>query len=415
MVKLDKLCNWLIIICLAGLLPSTVFIKYLDELGSFVFLAIAVLDCVMNRRIKRYIPLLMLIGVMLFYAVYTLLFKSYNTAPYVFMDFVLEIKPFLPLLVIMAICPVFSAGEKSVIKVICIINAIAILPMYFIGSYYMKQLVGHIAYCGAAAFISAIFYLLCCVRPDGSVEKKDKLIVMVLLVCGIPCMRAKFFAETVLAIFFLWIYKPMMFKGFKPQYLLAALLLAGVLLAVTWNKISYYYLTGNSETFDPSAVQTYARPVLFATAGLIIADYTFFGSGLASFATFASAEHYSGLYYEYGIDKVYGLSEAMPDFICDAYFPSLAQFGLVGIILFLVFWRWVYKKLLAPLRQKPQLLKYYFTIGSLAICFVFIESTSSTFFSQSPGMVVVSILGYAISELYRVSSKNNQSEIIQTT
>lgn len=415
MVKLDKLCNWLIIICLAGLLPSTVFIKYLDELGSFVFLAIAVLDCVLNRRIKRYIPLLVLIGIMLFYACYTLLFKSYNTAPYVLMDFVLEIKPFLPLLVIMAICPVLSANEKHIIKVICIINAIAVLPMYFIGSYLMKQLVGHIAYCGAAAFISAIFYLLCCVKPDGSVEKKDKLIVMALLVCGIPCLRAKFFAESVFFVFFLWIYKPMMFKGFKPQYLLVALLLASALIAVSWNKISYYYLTGNSETFDPSAVQTYARPVLFATAGLIIADYTLLGSGLASFASYASAANYSGLYYEYGIDKVYGLSEAMPDFICDAYYPSLAQFGLLGIILFIVFWRWVYKKLLVPLRQNPQRQKYFFITGSLAICFVFIESTSSTFFSQSPGMIVVSILGYAIGEQYRISCKDNQSEIIQTT
>ena len=90
MVRLDKLCNWLIIICLAGLLPSIVYIKYLDEVGSFVFLAIAVLDCLLNRNFKRYIPLFMLIGVMFFYLAYTLLFKSYNTAPYVLMDFVLS-------------------------------------------------------------------------------------------------------------------------------------------------------------------------------------------------------------------------------------------------------------------------------------------------------------------------------------
>ncbi|MBQ4008228.1 MAG: hypothetical protein II603_06780, partial [Muribaculaceae bacterium] len=67
MIRLDKLCNWLIIICLAGLLPSIVFIKYLDEMGSFVFLSIALADCLLNRNFKRYIPLFILVGVMLFY------------------------------------------------------------------------------------------------------------------------------------------------------------------------------------------------------------------------------------------------------------------------------------------------------------------------------------------------------------
>ncbi|MBQ1724203.1 MAG: hypothetical protein II034_10435, partial [Muribaculaceae bacterium] len=135
MIRLDKLCNWLIIICLAGLLPSIMFIKYLDEIGSFVFLAIAIADCLLNRNFKRYIPLFVMVGVMLFYLVYTLLFKSYNTTPYVLMDFVLEIKPFLPLFVIYAVRPILSTREKTAIKAICVVNVILILPMYFLPQY----------------------------------------------------------------------------------------------------------------------------------------------------------------------------------------------------------------------------------------------------------------------------------------
>ena len=395
MIRLDKVCNWLIIICLAGLLPSIVFIKYLDEIGSFVFVALALADCLLNRNFKRYVPLFALVGVMLFYLAYTLLFKSYNTPPYVFMDFVLEIKPFLPLLVILAIRPVFSANEKAVIKVICMVNAILVVPIYFLNSYMVEQLVGHLAYCGAAAFISSLLYLFCSIKPNGNIDKQDKLIAMALLACGLPCLKAKFFGEAVLMVFFVWIYKPMMFHGFKPQYMLVGLLLVGMLLAVTWNKISYYFITGNSGTFNPSEIQTYARPVLYATAGLIIADYTLLGSGLASFASYASSANYSGLYYEYGIDKVYGLSEAMPDFICDAYYPSLAQFGIVGIILFIAFWRWVYKKLYNLYRQDITKLRYSFITGTLALFGVLIENTTGTIFSQSYGMVMASIIGYA--------------------
>lgn len=403
MIRLDKLCNWLLIICLAGLLPSVMFVKYLDELGSFVFFAIALADCLLNRNFKRYIPLFVLVGVMLFYLVYTLLFKSYNTPPYVFMDFVLEIKPFLPLFVLYAISPMLSTGEKTAIKAICVVNVILILPMYFLPQYAMKQLVGHIATCGATAFISSLFYLMCSIKPDGSVEKRDKLIAMILLACGIPCMRSKFLSEAVLVVFFVWIYKPMMFKGFKPQYILIALMLLAVLFAVTWNKFSYYFIMGDADTFDPRVVQSFARPVLYATAGLIIADYTLLGSGLASFATYASSANYSGLYYEYGIDKVYGLSEAMPEFICDAYYPSLAQFGLIGIILFIVLWRWSYKKLFNLFENNTKSLKYYFVIGTLAIAAILIENTSGTMFSQSHGMIMVSILAYAFSCEYNIT------------
>lgn len=395
MIRLDKLCNWLIIICLAGLLPSIVFIKYLDELGSFAFLTIALADCLFNRNYKRYVPLFVMVGVMFFYLVYTLMFKSYNTTPYVLMDFVLEIKPFLPLLVIMAIRPVLSATEKSTIKTICVVNAILVVPIYFLNSYMVEQTVGHLAYCGAAAFISSLLYLFCSMKPDGSIDKQDKLIAMALLACGLPCMKAKFLAEAVLTLFALWIYKPMMFHGFKFQHMLVGLLLIGVLLAVTWNKISYYFITGNSGTFNPSEIQTYARPVLYATAGLIIADYTLLGSGLASFASYASAANYSGLYYEYGIDKVYGLSEVMPDFICDAYYPSLTQFGLIGIILFIVFWRIIYKKLFILYEQDITKLRYSFIIGTLALFGILIENTTGTIFSQSHGMVMASIIGYA--------------------
>lgn len=415
MIRLDKLCNWLIIICLAGLLPSIMFIKYLDELGSFAFLAIALADCLLNRNFKRYVPLFVMVGVMLFYLVYTLMFKSYNTTPYVLMDFVLEIKPFLPLLVIMAIRPTFSAGEKATIKVICVINTVLVLPFYMMKNYMVEQLIVNLAYCGAIAFTSAVFYLLCCVKPDGTLERKDKIIVLVLLACGIPCMKAKFLSEAVIMAFLLTAYRPMMFRGFKPQYILLALLLVAGVIAVSWNKISYYYLTGNSDTFDPKVVQSFARPVLYATAGLIIADYTLLGSGLASFASYASATNYSSLYYEYGIDKVYGLSETMPDYITDAYYPSLAQFGVIGIILFIVFWRWVYMKLLRPLRENPERQRYLFIAGVMGICFVIIESTSDTLFSQSSGMIVVSIIGYAISGQYRLQQSEQTKETIKTT
>ena len=79
--------------------------------------------------------------------------------------------------------------------------------------------------------------------------------------------------------------------------------------------------------------------MLYVTGGQILLDYFPFGSGLASFASNASAVNYSTLYYDYGLDKVWGLSPSKTDFICDAYYPSLCQFGVVGVCLFIYLWK----------------------------------------------------------------------------
>lgn len=63
-------------------------------------------------------------------------------------------------------------------------------------------------------------------------------------------------------------------------------------------------------------------------------DYFPFGCGLGSFGTFASAEYYSPIYEMYGLNHIWGLSKNMPIFICDAFYPELAQFGIIGAILY---------------------------------------------------------------------------------
>lgn len=76
---------------------------------------------------------------------------------------------------------------------------------------------------------------------------------------------------------------------------------------------------------------------MMLTSMQILYDYFPFGSGLGSFGTFASAEYYSPVYSAYGIDHLWGLSKDMPAFICDAFYPELAQFGVAGVILYFAF------------------------------------------------------------------------------
>ena len=100
-----------------------------------------------------------------------------------------------------------------------------------------------------------------------------------------------------------------------------------------------YYIDGAMNSRE-----MWSRPAMMGTLFLILIDYLPFGCGLGSFGTFASAKYYSNTYAEYGLDKLWGLSEDKPDFIADAFYPELAQFGIVGVVLYFWFWGWILTK-----------------------------------------------------------------------
>ena len=246
---------------------------------------------------------------------------------------------------------------------------------------------------GTTCFISMLVYLYSSIDEQGHVSPADMVAVLVMLVVGLGCARAKYYGEAVLAIVFLLLYRPGMSRGVKPGHWLLSLMVLVAVAMVSWNKFSYYFLTGNGDTIDPTVAETFARPVLYATSGLILLDHFPLGSGLASFASYASSAHYSSLYYEYGINNIYGLSESYPDFICDAFYPSLAQFGVVGVVLFITFLVWAFRPATSLLRLDPQRHRYHYVIAALAMCFILIESVASTMPMQTWGLLAMAIMG----------------------
>ena len=86
----------------------------------------------------------------------------------------------------------------------------------------------------------------------------------------------------------------------------------------------------------------------------IFRDYIPFGSGFASYGTYASGEYYSPIYAKYSMKHMHGLNEADPNFIADTYYPALAQFGLVGLFLFFLFWYYLTHKAIISFRKGCQ-------------------------------------------------------------
>lgn len=274
-----------------------------------------------------------------------------------------------------------------------------------------NDLLHHVAYLGSTAFICFLTYIFCSIRSDGTIKRRDIILACTILAIGLCCTRSKYYGEAVIAIFLLFFYRPGMFKQIKMKQVAIICLVFAAVLIVSWQKINYYFIVGNGDTFDPEVMESFARPALIGGAYIILCDFPLLGSGLASYATFASSPdvNYSSIYSLYDLDKVYGLSEQMPDFICDTFYASFAQFGLIGIGLFIFFFVWVYQRLRLVLHDESHLL---FCIGLLVIVYVVIENVGSTFFSQSGGLYTMMLLGAIIGK-YRHCTKEQRELILQ--
>jgi hypothetical protein len=172
-----------------------------------------------------------------------------------------------------------------------------------------------------------------------------------------------------------------------------ALVLLSVTLFVAKDKIELYFLQGFTQDVEMDYI---ARFALYSTSFSIFADYFPFGSGFASFGTHASGVYYSHIYGEYGIDSVWGLSKSYSSFISDTFYPSLAQFGVVGVLLYILFWVYVVKKSMFIHANQTML---YFAVAFSIFVYFLIENIADATFTGNRGLVMIMMLGYVLSDL----------------
>jgi O-antigen ligase len=142
---------------------------------------------------------------------------------------------------------------------------------------------------------------------------------------------------------------------------------------------------------DPNSL---ARVALHYTSIEIARDHFPFGTGLASFGSYASSVYYSDVYGEYGLTKVWGLSPAYPAYITDTFWPMvLGQGGVVSLVpyllifgvLFRTFWSAAGKPTASQEDRFLAICGMFLILGSL------LESTSSHIYDTSVQSALVMI------------------------
>lgn len=385
-----------------GQILSCEFVKFVDEFAMLLLFVLAALDYYKNgvTTLLRLKPLWILLAIGFFYIIYSIVFVHFNTPAYILSDFVSQVKPFATFFLVYCLDLQLTQKAKDIARYLCIVNAICLLGFFIIGGGDIILPFGHIVYYGGIMFLSALFFLFCSIDDQGLVSQKNLLAVIGILALGLLCTRSKYYGEFLVAMTLLFAYRPGIFSKLNLKIFISCIFGFLLLIAVAWSKISYYFIEGGADIMSGADLEemseAFARPILFYAGGLILLDFIPFGCGLASFASNASATNYSNLYYDYGLDKVYGLSPSYSSFIADAYYPTLCQFGFFGIALFIFYWYWILKKVNRLSNELKDRYRYQFVIGFSILAYVLIESVGSTLFIQGVGLQMSMLLALLI-------------------
>lgn len=345
-----------------------------------------------NWRISKLF--LAVIGIFLFYLAYSFIIHS-NVPSAIVMDFIIQLKPYLGFFCIFAIAPELNKKRRLIIQLLCIVFAVYLFILGLVAltdKMFLYHFMVHPSRFATAVSIVAVLYLYV-----GDYSIKDKLVFLAILAIGFVSGRSKFFGFFLISLFLVFGMPHVRLKLSLKNVVVIFVVLLGVFL-VAKNKIFLYFDISNFESSDGTK-DLIARLALYYFGWVILKDFIPFGSGFASYATFASSEYYSPLYAKYDIDKIYGLSPDYNEFICDTYYPVLAQFGFAGVILFFAFWIWILYEAIKWQKISPDFKK--FTIIVLIVSFFLIECTSDATITHNRGLFMMMLLGWIMAEMKR--------------
>lgn len=361
---------------------NTALSPIISGMGFFdEFLVVLILTYAINRRdfiLSREVKFC--IGIFIFYLIYSLA-MAVNVKEATIRDFFICSKPFVCFYVAQYYGMDFSDNAinrcRRIVKMmgVCLwIMAPFISQLYYNTTFYYP----------ACAYTGMLYILL------SDYTKKDWIIATLILAPGLLSIRAKFFAEFVIWLFLVFFLKNRL--KFNFSFIIAGCVLCYLIFRINYDKIMMYTVNG----IDEGAARTY----MYLTSIKVFEDYFPLGPGFGTFGTDSAAKFYSPLNYRYGLNSIYGLN---PDddikgtsFYSDTFYPLLAQFGIVGVILFVAFLKKRWDNINSLVHFE------LYKISIFLFLFLIIQCIAGNYFTNADSLPVMLILGFLLSQ------KNNE-------
>ena len=349
---------------------------FFDEFLVVLILAYAInrRDFVLSREVK------FCIGIFIFYLIYSLA-MAVNVKEATIRDFLICSKPFVCFYAAQYYGMDFSDSAinrcRGIVKMmgVCLwLMAPFISQLYYNTTFYYP----------ACAYTGMLYILL------SDYTKKDWIIATLILAPGLLSIRAKFFAEFVIWLFLVFFLKKRL--KFNISFIIIGCILCYIIFRINYDKIMMYTVNG----IDEGAARTY----MYLTSIKVFEDYFPLGPGFGTFGTDSAAKFYSPLNYHYGLNSIYGLN---PDddiigtsYYSDTFYPILAQFGIVGVILFVAFLKKRWDNINSLVHFE------LYKISIFLFLFLIIQCIAGNYFTNADSLPVMLILGFLLSQ------KNNE-------
>lgn len=315
-------------------------------------------------------------GIILLLYLFYSLWINVTVRDAVFFDFLLFLKPFVSFFLAYYLSTNLNIKTKKILKLFFLILGIY---CYFILPY-INDLYSNTAAYYPACIICSVSYLFFSERT-----KKDWIISLIILIPGLFSVRAKFYTEFLFFAFIAFFVKKRIHVNIK--YLIVFSILISFAIYINWDKFSMYFL------FDEET--KVGRSLFYIHSIDILRDFFPFGSGFGTFGTEAAAKYYSPLYSIYHMNNVWGLREidyggTGHDFLKDTFYPVLAQFGVVGVFLFILFWRKI-----IIMTKYLNIEKYKLAV--FVIMIMFIQNIADNSFVGPLGVPCMMMIGFLLS------------------
>ena len=367
--------------------------SYTDELCVLLVMVLYVFNVYQNPIWAFNRSFLIVLSIFIFYLIYSIVIQS-NVINGILLDFFIQIKPYISFFCVFALKPEFTENQKKIIRQIALVFGLYLLLIGFSNFVFndklVKLLLSHESRFATAASILALLYLYC-----SDYTKIDKYVFILLLAIGILSGRAKLFGFLALCTLMILYMNDSFKMKFDTKNTFFIFMAISLTAFVARDKIYLYFIEGGLGN-TRATEDLYARMALYYFSIPVLLEYIPFGSGFASYATYASGAYYSPIYEKLNMNHLYGLTKADPKFMADTYYPALVQFGIVGIILFFFFWGNLAYKAVKAYRND---FKKEVIIALMIILFFLIECTSDSTITHNRGIFLMMLLGMIYSDI----------------
>ena len=379
---------WIIYFPVCIAFAVTVNFDLSDEILTVLLLLYAIVKqrfLVKNK--KRMMEINIYMALMIFYLLYSLVIRV-TTPRGVFLDILQQVRPYAVFYLTWMMAPQFTPKQQKRIKWVMLLSFFGYLFAFKFKPSLVTPFGGEeSAALGQIALCCAMVYYL-----FSKQTKRNRNIAIIIMLLGLLSGKSKYFGECICFIALIMFVKSKInFTSISTLLKVAAL--GVVVIFFTWTKFNAYYVEGFQED-----AQAMARPATYEIGmQIMFHDYVPFGSGLGSFGTAAAAKEYSPLYFKYHLNEIWGLDPTNPMFLADAFYPTLAEFGIVGLFFFLWFW----KRRLWEANKIPNLI--YYRMALMCILALALESTADSSYLSGKGMGYFMILALCLNSARKVN------------